>query len=74
MPILNKKGEASVQEQKLTITVRELSDRLGISTGGAYALVKQRSFPAIRVGKKILVPMKDLDNWLTMSARKRKRR
>lgn len=55
--------------KKSTISVRELSSALGISIRKAYELVRREDFPVIRIGKRILVPVELLDEWLRRSAR-----
>lgn len=55
--------------KKSTISVQELSSALGISIRKAYELVRREDFPVIRIGKRILVPVELLDEWLRRSAR-----
>lgn len=43
--------------EKATMSVQELSTRMGISLPKAYQLMKSDGFPAIRVGKRILIPV-----------------
>ena len=42
--------------EKETMSVQELSARMGISLPKAYALVKEPDFPVIRIGTRILIP------------------
>ena len=49
---------------KKTISVVELSMQMGISLPKAYELVKQPSFPTIRVGTRILIPVDGFQEWL----------
>ena len=42
--------------EKLTLTVDELKDALGVGRRQAYELVNRADFPAIRLGKRILIP------------------
>ena len=37
-------------ESKLTMSVQEMAYQLGIGRNKAYELVKQRDFPAVRIG------------------------
>ena len=41
--------------QRLTYTVEEAGDLLGISRGSAYTLVRTGQIPALRMGRKLLV-------------------
>ena len=53
---------------KLTYTVPEMAQALGLGRNTAYDLVNRADFPAIRVGGKILVPIEALNNWLNRQA------
>ncbi len=50
---------------RLTLTVEEAAEALGISRALAYEAVKRGEIPRIRIGKRILVPKAQLDRLLT---------
>lgn len=50
--------------EKITLTVGELQQRLGISKPEAYELVHQDGFPSFRVGRKILISRSGLEEWI----------
>jgi excisionase family DNA binding protein len=50
--------------QRLTYTVEEAGDLLGISRGSAYNLVRTGQIPALRMGRRLLVPRVALDDIL----------
>ena len=50
--------------EKLTMTVSDLQQVLGIGRAQAYELVNRADFPAIRLGRKILIPRDALMRWL----------
>lgn len=52
-------------EERRTITVAEAGRVLGISRNAAYEAVHRGEIPAIRVGKRILVPLEALEAMLT---------
>lgn len=52
----------------LCVTVEELAKRLSISRAAAYDLVKQKDFPAVTIGRRILVPVACLESWLAQQA------
>ena len=52
------------QTEKLTLTVKEMQNMLGISRTEAYALVNQDDFPSFRIGKKILISRTGLYQWI----------
>lgn len=50
--------------ERLTMTVKEMSKALGINLTAAYALAGQAGFPAIKIGKRILIPREGLRRWI----------
>lgn len=53
--------------EKLTINVDEMAEALGISYPKAYELAKSEGFPALRIGKRIIVPIEAFKNWVSSS-------
>ena len=49
---------------KLTYTVEEMGEALGISRVKAYELANSENFPKIRIGKRIVIPIDSLNRWL----------
>jgi excisionase family DNA binding protein len=49
---------------KSTLSVQELAAQMGISLPKAYALVKTKGFPTIKIGARILVPTEAFKKWL----------
>ena len=54
---------------KETMSVQELSTRMGISLPKAYALVKEPDFPVIRIGTRILIPVDGFKAWLNTKSK-----
>ncbi len=50
--------------EKLTLTVDEAARYLGIGRNSAYAAIARGEIPAIRVGKRLLVPKAALEKML----------
>jgi len=48
-----------------------MAKKLGISRSIAYELVKSRNFPALRIGKRFIIPVAELEKWLSESASER---
>jgi excisionase family DNA binding protein len=58
--------------EKLTITVKEFKDMIGVSVVTAYNIVNRADFyPAMRFGRKILINRKALDKWLDEQTQKK---
>ena len=55
---------------KETVSVQELSTRMGISLPKAYALIKEPDFPVIRIGTRILIPTDAFREWLVIHSQK----
>lgn len=53
---------------KLTMSVAETAEALGISVTSCYNLVHRVDFPAIRVGGRWIIPVDSLKKWLTAQA------
>lgn len=49
------------RQARLTITVTEAADLLGISKTLAYALIRRREIPCIRLGRRVVVPRRALE-------------
>ena len=50
--------------QRLTMSVSEMSDELGISTKTGYALTHVPVFPVIRIGHRVRVSREGLAEWV----------
>lgn len=46
------------------LNARQLAAVLGISRAGAYNLLNNKSFPTLRIGGRLLVPKKQLVEWI----------
>ena len=49
------------------MTVEEAAERLGISRGLAYELVRQGVLPSLRLGRRIVIPVRALDELLAQA-------
>ena len=52
------------------LTVSEATERLRISTGLAYELIRQERLPHVHLGRRLLVPLSALDDWLQEEAKR----
>lgn len=50
--------------EKMTLTVDEMAVALGISRPKAYELAKSAGFPAVNVGRRIVISKVGLERWL----------
>ncbi len=49
----------------------QLSDILGVSLSSAYELMAEKSFPSLRVGKRLLVPRDKFVLWVNTHSEER---
>ena len=57
--------------EKMTMTVPDLQQALGISRSHAYELVNRADFPTLRLGRKILIPRAAFLRWLEAQTNKK---
>ena len=53
---------------KLCMTTDEAAFMLNISKSKLYQLLRDNAIPSVRVGRKILIPTKELEEWLHTQA------
>lgn len=56
--------EATLEHNKLTYSVPEAAAVLGVSTSNMYQIIKIQGFPVINIGKRRLIPVKGLEQWI----------
>jgi excisionase family DNA binding protein len=49
---------------RLTITVEEAAELLGVSRSLAYNLVRRNELPSLRLGRRVVVPVRALEEML----------
>ena len=54
--------------EKAVYNVYEVAALMGINLPKAYKMVRQESFPSIRIGKRIVVPKEAFHRWLEEAA------
>ena len=58
-----------MSNEKLTLSVEELANELGISKPIAYELTRRDGFPSVRVSeRRIIIPVDALRSWLNANA------
>ena len=50
--------------EKLTLSVEEAGKLLGVSRQVAYQLIHRPGFPTIQIGRRVLIPKKQLEEWM----------
>ena len=53
-----------MEPERIAVSVAEAAQMIGISVPKAYALVKSGQMPAKRVGKRWVVPVDKLKEWV----------
>ena len=54
----------SYEDLPLTLSAPEVAEVLGISRAAAYALVRSKGFPHMKIGTRILVPKDKFIAWI----------
>ena len=49
---------------KLALDIKETSEAIGVGTTNLRKMVKEGKIPSYREGKKIMIPVKALENWI----------
>ena len=50
--------------EKLTLSLEEAGKILGVSRQTVYLLSRREDFPVLRIGRRILIPKKQLEAWM----------
>ena len=58
----------NIEELPLTLKVHEVAAVLRISKSKVYELAQSESFPAIRIGKRVVIPRDKLIQWMNSQA------
>lgn len=56
--------------ERLTISVPQAAELLGVSRAQMYNIVKIEGFPCIKIGGRILASVKGLERWVEEQAEK----
>jgi len=59
--------DGEMKQESLTMTVEEAAAALGISRNLAYEAARDGRIPAIRIGRRLLVPRRALERLLEVS-------
>ncbi len=51
--------------QKAILSVKEMATFLGVSETVAYRLTHSKGFPVLCLGKRRLIPIEELRNWIS---------
>ena len=54
--------------RRLTLTVEEVAQLLGISRASAYEAIRRREIPSLRVDKRILIPRSQLERLIDVDS------
>lgn len=52
-------------ELPLMLNAENVKDILGISISSAYELMKEKDFPSVRIGNRIVVPKEEFRAWIS---------
>lgn len=52
------------KKDRITYSVDEVAQMLGISRGLAYEMVARGELPSVRLGRRLLIPCRAFERWL----------
>jgi len=58
----------NIEDLPLTLKAREAAEVLRISKSKVYELARTESFPAVRIGKRVVIPRDKLIQWMNEQA------
>jgi excisionase family DNA binding protein len=58
----------TTEQEKLTYTVERAAELIGISRASAYKLVKVGQLPALRLGYRLVIPKRALEEFVNRAA------
>lgn len=53
-----------IQVNKLTLTVKEAAECIGVSKDLIYKMVQEKQIPCLRIGKRILFRHESIEEWM----------
>jgi excisionase family DNA binding protein len=56
------------EEHTLTLNLKQAAKHLNLSVSYLRLLVRRRAIPHVRIGKRILFPLSQLQSWLEVNA------
>ncbi|MGA2186258.1 MAG: helix-turn-helix domain-containing protein [Bryobacteraceae bacterium] len=63
-------GSANANTEKLTLSVAETMQVLGIGRNSVYEAIRQRQIPALKIGRRIVIPRAALQRLLEGAGQK----
>jgi excisionase family DNA binding protein len=60
---------AGTHPEPLLTTVRQAAGRAGVGRDAMYRLIREGRMPVVRIGRKRLVPVAALEDWVRTEAR-----
>lgn len=60
-------------QAKLTMSVTELSEHLGISKPTAYTLTRREDFPSLHIGRRVVIPVEAFQQWLSNESKQQRK-
>lgn len=61
-------AETSISDGRLTMSVEEAAEELGICSRNVYTLTHRADFPTVRIGKRIRISREGLRAWVSAQA------
>lgn len=59
----------SYDDLPLMLSVQEVADVLGISKSSAYVLSKEKKFPTLKIGSRVVIPRDKFIEWINTNTK-----
>lgn len=57
-----------MDRERLTVTVEEAAELLGVSRAFAYELVARKELPSLKLGRRVIIPRRALERLLDIES------
>ncbi|GGA56763.1 hypothetical protein GCM10007416_32470 [Kroppenstedtia guangzhouensis] len=55
-------------DEPLVYTVKQAADKLQMSKSKVYELARQKDFPSVKIGGRVMIPRQKLEEWINQQA------
>lgn len=56
------------EDPPLVYTVKQAADKLQMSKSKVYELARQKDFPSVKIGGRVMIPRQKLEEWINQQA------
>jgi excisionase family DNA binding protein len=57
-------SQSLVRDDRVLLKVREAAKQLGVSNSHLYQMIATKSFPSVKIGSSVRIPVEEMMNWI----------